>query len=458
MDTIHLAEDILNKSMKRGCDRAEVYLKTGRGLSAEAQDRDIEALESSRDLGIALKVIRNRRLGFSFTTDLKGKDGLDHLLNEAVSGAEWTAEDEYVDVPEFSPASDVPVLDSDIPRITEQEVIEKALFLEKAAVEADRRVKKVRKAEVSLAVGNTVIVNSHGVRASYESGVMTAHVTALADDGQDSQMGWGFAISRQYSGLDFGSVSDEAAQRALELLGARRISTVKVPVILDPSVAVDFLGIFSASLSAEAVQKNRSFLSGKVNTKIVSPLLHMVDDGLMPWGIGSRPVDDEGVPTSRKVLVDSGVLTGYVHNTYTAKKQGVASTGNAVRPSFKNLPGVGVTNFYIEPIPLSPPLAKGGKGGLRGKNTTLITSLSKGILVREAMGVHTADPISGDFSVGISGLWIENGEIAYPVKEAVITGNILELFQRVEAVGDDLRFYGRKGSPSLLIGEMDISA
>ncbi len=175
----------------------------------------------------------------------------------------------------------------------------------------------------------------------------------------------------------------------------------------------------------------------------MSPLLTMIDDGLLPWGIGSRPVDDEGVPTSTKTIVSRGTLNGYLHNSYTAKRQGTASTGNAVRGSFKNLPGIGVTNFSLQPSPSHFPLIK---------------SLSRGILVREAMGVHTADPISGDFSVGISGLWIENGDIAYPFKEAVLTGNILTLFQRVEAVGDDLRFYGKTGSPSLLIGEMDISA
>lgn len=170
----------------------------------------------------------------------------------------------------------------------------------------------------------------------------------------------------------------------------------------------------------------------------------------MPWGIGTKPVDDEGMPGSKKTLISEGRLTGFIHNTYTAKKDGAASTGNAVRGSFKSLPGVDVTNLYIEPA--EKPRVK-GQG-----NNSLIKSVSKGILVLDAMGVHTANPISGDFSIGISGLWIENGEVAYPVKEALISGNILDMFKKVKGVGNDLRFYGSIGSPSLLIGEMDISA
>jgi PmbA protein len=186
-------------------------------------------------------------------------------------------------------------------------------------------------------------------------------------------------------------------------------------------------------------------MAGKIGKSIISPLLDIVDDGNMDWGTGTRPVDDEGVPTKNKVIVSEGTLNGYIHNTYTAKKDGVASTGNAVRSNFKSLPGIGVTNFYIN-------TAKSVS------EKRLINSLSKGILILGAMGVHTANPISGDFSIGISGLWIENGETVYPIKEAVISGNILEMFKKVEDIGNDIRFYGNTGSPSLLIGDMDISA
>jgi PmbA protein len=456
MDLDSLAEDIIKKALQKGCDRAEVFIKGAKSFSAEAKNGKVEALESSRDFGMSLRVIKNQGLGFAFTTDSGGKGCIENLLQDAVNGADWTEKDEYLDVPDARHAPEVKILDETMKKIHEDELIMNALSLEKATLDSDRRIKKVRKAEVSLSAGDTAIFNSKGIHASYESGYISAQVVAIAEDSGDSQMGWDFAISRRAEDIDFSLLSRNASKRATDLLGARKISTVKAPVILDASVAVDFLGIFSASLSAEAVQKNRSFLAGKVGEKIISPLINIVDDGLMPWGIGTKPVDDEGVPISKKTIVSEGTLTGFLHNTYTANKQGVASTGNASRGSFKGLPGIDVTNLSIEPK--TGQKAEGRKIIQNGTNNTLITSLSKGMLVLEAMGIHTADRISGDFSIGVSGLWIEKGEVRYPVKEAVITGNILDLLKRVEDVGSDLRFYGKRGSPALLIGDMDISA
>ena len=475
MDVTLLAADAVKNALNRGCDEAEVFIKTAKRFSVEVKNNGVEALNSAKDFGISLRVIKNHRLGFSFTTN---PAELEDMIKEAVEGAKWTSEDKYIDIPNPPfikvglggiASSESLVFDEKIKNIKEDDVINNALFLEKAALDFDSRIKKVRKAEVSIAEGSTAIFNSKGINISYESSFVTAAVTTLADDGHDMQTGWDFAVSRRLSDINFSSIAAAASKKAIDLLGSRKITSVKVPVILDSSVASDFLGIFSSSLSAEAVQKKRSFLANKIGKNIISPIVNIFDDGLMPWRIGTKPVDDEGVPTSKKMIVSKGALTGFIHNTYTAKKEGTVSTGNAVRGDFKSLPGVGVTNLYIEPKPPSLVIArdevhsfgavpKDGIASPSARNDRLVKSVSKGILVLEAMGVHTANPISGDFSVGISGLWIENGEIKYPVKEAVISGNVLELFKRIERVGSDLKFYGKIGSPSLLIGEMDISA
>lgn len=455
MDLLTLADDIIQKALKKGCDSAEVFIKSAEGISAGAKDGDIEALEASCEIGMALRVIKGHRLGFSFTTSV-AKDDIEKTIDEAVEGSKWTGEDIYIDFPAQMKPAEVLVFDGKIKELREKDVIKLALFLEEKTRAYDRRITKVRKAEVSAGTGITAILNSKGVRTSYESSYVSASVTPLAEDGSDSQIGWGFASSRRSSGIDLVNIAESASRRAVELLGPRKIKPLKSPVILDPAVAVEFLGIVSASLSAEAVQKKRSLLAGKVGKSIVSPLIEIIDDGLMPWGAGTRPVDDEGVTVSRKTLVSKGVLTGYLHNTYTAKKDGTVSTGNAVRGSSKSLPGIGTTNLYIKPSKSQGPGASGQ--GPQIQNGNLVKSLSKGILITEVMGVHTANPVSGDFSVGISGLWIENGKALYAVKEALISGNILELFRKVEAVGSDLTFYGGKGSPGILIGEMDISA
>lgn len=461
MDTASLAEDTVKKALKKGCDVVEVFIKTAKRLSVEAKNGSVEVLGSARDFGVALKVIKKQRIGFSFTTSI---DGIKDIIDEAVRSTEWTAIDKYVDIPDCMSASEVLVLDEKIKNIKEDEIIKSALLLEKAALDFDVRIKKVRKAQVITTVGNTTILNSKGINISYESSHFTAAVTAFASDGQDNQTGWNFETSRRLDDINFVSVAEGASKKAIDLLGARRISSVKVPVIFDSSVASEFLRFFSASLSAEAVQKKKSFLTGKICKNIISPIITVIDDGLIPWRVGTKPVDDEGVATSKKVIISNGQLSGYIHNTYTAKKEGVTSTGNAFRKNFKSLPGIDVTNLYIEPD------KKNRIQGFKGSSdqvifhlnpqplNPLVRSLSKGILVLETMGIHTANPVSGDFSIGISGLWIENGGIAYPVKEAIMSGNVLELFNRIEDVGDDLRFYGKVGSPSLLIGEIDISA
>lgn len=470
MTDINFAEDIIKKALSKGCDAAEVFVKRAKGVSVEAKDGKVEALEASLDFGIALKVIRKKKLGFAFATS---PEDVDRIIDNALQGTEWTVEDEFVDIPDAAPAGEVLIFDKNIDALKEEDLIRDAISLEENALTFDERIKRVRKAAVSAGSGSTTIINSKGINVTYKSTYYSANVSTLAQDtGGDSQMGWDYASSRRRSDVDVEAVGKEASRRAIELLGARKISAVRVPVVLSPSVAVDFLEILSASLSSEAVQKQRSFLTGKVGQNIISGLVDIIDDGTMAWGAGTRPVDDEGVPAMNKTLVSKGTLMGYIYNTYTAKKDGVASTGNAVR-GFKSLPGVGVTNFYIKPAERQGS-GVGGKGsGVSSQvgidssresekkiveNNSLIKSMSRGILILGAMGVHTANPISGDFSVGISGLWIENGEAVYPVKEAVMSGNILDMFNKVEEIGPDLRFYGGTGSPSLLIGDMDISA
>lgn len=452
----NFAEDVVKKALKKGCDAAEIFIRNSSGISAEAKDGKVEAMEVSRDTGIALRVIKGQRLGFAFTTN---PQEIENTINAAIDAAKWTVVDEYLDIPEQMPAGEVLIFDEQIKNISEDTVIKNALLLEESALAFDKRIKKVRKAEVGAGVVSTTIANSRGINISYEATDYSAHVTTLAsDENGDNQMGWDFAGKRRMSDVDIRTVGATASRRAVELLGSRKISAVKAPVVLCPSVAVGFLDILSVSLSAEAVQKQRSFLAGKVGQTIMSTLVDIVDDGTIQWGTGTKPVDDEGVPVSNKAVISKGVLNNYFYNTYAAKKAGVRSTGNAVRSSHKALPGIDVTNFYLKPEQNqhSAVVGANGRSPVQGKN--LVKSLSKGILILNAMGLHTANPISGDFSVGISGLWIENGETAYPIKEAVISGNILDLFKKLEALGSDMEFYGNIGSPSLLIGNMDISA
>jgi len=439
------AGKLIHLALDRGADEAEAFIRSSKDLSIEIKDQQIDALESSLTVGYSLRVMKDKRLGFSYSTD---GEAVTSVVEKAVEAARWVDRDEYLELPGPSDSASVEIFDPGISSISEGEAVKKVSLLEQAAYNEDKRIRNIRTARGTFRNSETIIMNSKGLDRQYPSTTCTAQIMAKAEDGQDSQMGWYFMGSRFLNKVSFEDVGKYAARRAIQLLGSKRMYARKTPVILDNLVAVEFMGIFASSLSSESVQKGKSLLSGKKGKKVISPKINMVDNGLIPGRLGSRPVDDEGVPSQDKTLIKEGILTSYLYNTYTAKKEGVSSTGNAVRSSFTGLPSVGLSNLYIEAVSRSDVLCI----------EEIFKAVDTCLYVTEAMGVHTANPISGEFSVGVSGLLIEKGEIAFPVKEAVISGNILSFFENIEAVGDDLVFFGNVGSPSLLFGPTDISA
>jgi PmbA protein len=439
------AGELIHLALDRGVDEAEAFIRSSKDLSIEIKDQQIDALESSLTVGYSLRVIKDKRLGFSYSTD---REAAASVVEKAVEAARWADRDEYLELPEPSDSRSVEIFDPRISSTSEEEAARKVSLLEKAAYDEDKRVRNIRKARGTFRNSNVIIMNSKGVNVQYSATICSAQIMVMAENGQDSQMGWYFMGSRFLDEMAFEDIGRNAARRALQLLGSKRMNPQKTPIILDNLVAVEFVDIFASSLSSENVQKGKSLLSGKVGKMVISPKINIIDNGVIPGRLGSRPADDEGVSSQGKTLIEEGILSGYLYNTYTARKEGVSSTGNAVRSSFAGLPSVGLSNLYIEAVSKSDVLSI----------KDIFKAADKCFYVTEAMGVHTANPISGEFSVGVSGLWIEKGEIAFPVKEAVISGNILTFFENIEAVGDDLVFFGNTGSPSLLFGPTDISA
>ncbi len=459
-ETELLARRLVEMALEGGADAAEAYMSSKSGVSAESKDGAPESVKTSRDAGFALRVIKGKKPGFSYSS---GMTDLEHVVRAALEAANHTEEDPFLKLPEnkntFSPGkkdkSGIPdkmeIFDERVAGMSTEEAFRFASQVEQGARDADKRIKLVRSASASFNSNEILIVNSSGFSGSYSSTSVIAQVMAVAEgEGGETQMGWDFMGSAFLEDVLFAEVGRGAAGKALELLGAKTISPMKAPVIVANSVAAEFLGIFASMLSAESVQKGKSLLAGKAGQEVISKSLSIFDDGLLPRGLGSAPFDDEGVPTSKKGLIEAGVLKGYMHNTYTAAKDGSVSTGNAVKSSLASFPSVGPLNFYLE---------KAGDG--KSKNTSLeelFARAGKGLYVTEAMGMHMINPVSGEFSIGVSGLLIEGGRPSHAVKEAIISGNLLDFFKNVEAVGDDLKFYGGTGSPSILIGPTDISA
>ena len=442
-------------------DGYEIYFNQSIHFDVESKEGKIESLETSQYVGMAFRILNHRRVGFSYTTFLNPSPssvqpisgGLDRMIEDAIRSAEATSPDPCFD---FAPAlktfpSGLPIFDETLEGIPEKRKIEKAKRLEESARSVDPgRIKKVRKASYQDVFSRITLINSNGVQFSYDDTLASVSVTAVAEESGESEVGWDFDVSHFFNDLDVEKVGRSAGTRALERLGGKRIPTGAYPVLLRNHVASEFLSLLAHSFLADQVQKGKSPLKGKQGERFFSPLLTIVDDGLYAKGISTAPIDGEGIPSQRTTLVAGGELGGYLYDRYWANRENlspagskVESTGNSRRHGIKSPPGVGVSNFFIEP----------GDLGL----SRLMENLFQGVVVEDVMGLHTVDPISGDFSLGCSGDWIERGEKVHPVKSIAIAGNLFELFRNVTGVGEDLRFFGGIGSPSLLVKELLIS-
>ncbi len=438
-----IANRILELASAQGAGAAEVFLRASTATVVEVKDCAVDAFERAREQGAGLRVLIDDRMGFAYTTDLSDA-ALRELARSAVTNAGLVAPDRLHSLPTAptAPYGAVDIFDPAIADLAEDEMIERVVAMERAAYSLDSRVNRTRKASGVFSSSGTLIRNTTGARVSYQGTACSASLEIAAEDKGESQAGSDYDVSRFLRALRMEETGHRAARRALDLLGARSIDTVRAPAILEASVAQEFLGVLAGGFSAENVQKKRSLFLGRLGTEIASAAVTIRDDGLLKRGLGTAPADDEAVPTTTKTIVDKGRLNLFLHNTYTANKDKTASTGNGMRGGFSGLPGVGVTNLYLEP----------GESSL----DALVGSLSRGLLVTDVMGMHTANPISGDFSVGATGFWIEKGARAFPVREITIAGNIIDLLKNIASVGADLRFSGRIGSPSLLIAELSI--
>ncbi len=459
------SDEFINQALtllrKKSMDGYEIYFNQSSHFDTESKDGNIETLQTDRYAGMAFRILNQQRVGFSYTTfstpSPSGKQNisgeLDRVIEDAIRSAGATSPDPCFD---FTPtlkitSSNLPIFDETLESITEKEKIEKAKYLEAAAKEVDpERIKKVRKASYQETLSRTTLMNSEGLRFSYDHTLASLSVTAVAEFGGESEVGWDFEVSHFFNDLDAKRIGQSAGRKALERLGGRRIPSGVTSVLLRNHVASEFLSLFAHSFLADQVQKGKSPLKGKQGERLFSSLLTLVDDGLYPKGISTAPIDGEGMPGQRTSLVVQGELTGYLYDRYWAHRENlsspgrrVESTGNSRRHGIKSPPGVGISNFFIEPGNHPYP--------------ELVKNLSQGLVVEEVMGLHTVDPISGDFSLGCSGDWIERGEKIYPVKSIAIAGNLFELFRKITGVGEDLKFYGAVGSPSLLVKDLFIS-
>ncbi len=434
---VDIAETAVNKAVRAGVQMAEVFVSKSSQLNIEVRNGSVDTMKLAEDRGMGLRVFRDNRTGFAFSTDLS-KRGIEEVVKQALVNCMNASEDPFLRLPPPGPAyPELDLYDPDIKAATVEEKINLAKSMEEAARAYDSRVKVIESSTYQDGEGLVAIVNNLGMKLTYRGAYCGIYLALAAGEGEDSQTGFALDFGLQFKPLKPEAVGQEAARRAVRMLGAVPVTTRKVPVVLEPYVAVGFLGLIGPALTGEAVQKGRSLFAGKTGTRVASEKVTIIDDGALPKGIASAPFDGEGVPTSRSVLIQDGMLRGYLYNTYSAARDGVQSTGNGVRSSFKGTPEVGTTNFFIAAG--NTPVEK------------IIGEVADGIYVTEVMGMHTANPISGDFSVGVAGLLIKDGKLASPVRGMAMGGNIIELLAGIDAVGDDLKFFGGSGAPTLRV-------
>ncbi len=441
---LELAIKAVKEAEKMGAYHAEAYVLDARSLTVEVADQALETLKFANDTGIGVRVISPEgRVGFAFSTDI-AVSSLTAVARQAIANGLNSSPDKYNVLPMSAGA--VPVLkllDAKIAAVSVEDKIEMAKRVEIAAREADPKVRRTERCVYEDAEYGVALANSRQLTVQYRSGYCGLYGVVLAEADGDVQPGMGIMYRRDFDSLNPEGVGREAALEASRLVGAKSIGTTQAALVLSPYIATNFFAVLIPALSADAVQKGRSLFRNKVGRKVASPLVSLVDDGRLDGGIATAPVDGEGVLSQRTELITGGVLQGYLHNSYTAGRDGVASTGNGVRHSFKGGPEVGPTNIFLQPGPQQP--------------GDIISQVRDGFYVTSVMGMHTANPISGDFSVGAAGVWIKDGAFAQPVRGVAIAGNILDLMAGIDAVGDDLRFFGSQGAPTVRIDRITVS-
>ena len=425
-------------------EAVEAYASEGRRTTVKARAGDVESLSFAESRGLGVRVVLDARQGYAYATDPSPEEAA-ALVGQARANARLGERDEAFGLPAAEAVAPLGGLYQEtLAALPTERKIEVALELERMTTSAHPSVRKVEETAYGDAVTRVAIASTEGLAAEYERTDCWCSAFAMAEDGDETQTGYDFRLGRDLDELDVEAVARAAADRAGRLLGAAKPPTERLPVLLDPLAATSFLGVLAGALSAESVQKGRSLFAGGVVEEVGSGAVTLVDDGRDLAGPAASPFDDEGVATSRTTLVDGGLLAGFLHNTWTARRDGTASTGNAGRASYRSVPGVSPSNLSLVPGDDDQP--------------ALLRRAGRAVYVQDVTGVHSgANPVSGEFSVGATGLRVEGGALAGPLREMTIASTIIDMLKAVVAVGSDLRYGGAIGSPTILLGEMTVA-
>ncbi len=441
MNYIELTEKLVRKSINLGANAAEVFLETNRNLSVRVLNSEIETIEEASSQGVGFRVFVDSKMGFSHCNDFSDKS-LEDTIFRAISFARLSSPDENNILTDDKGITSIADLyDPGISAETMDKKIKMAMELEKLTMK-DPRITKSSGAGYGEGESEIFIANSNGILKNYKSSGCSLGVSVVAEKGDQKNTGGEYCSRVFFSDLlPLEEIAAVASKKAIELLDPVMIKTQKAAVIFNPDVARSLLGGIMTAINGERVLQGASFLKDHLNKQFASSLLSIIDDGTRQKSLGSAPFDGEGVPTMKNTLVENGVLKCFIYNTKAAKRAGVKSTGNASRAGFSSLPGIGTNNVYV----------------VAGKHTRneIIADTKRGLLLKEVTG-YGIDPVSGNFSGGASGLWIENGKIVHPVKGVTVAGRAFDILNAIDMMGNDLDMNRTNSAPTFRVTEIQI--
>jgi PmbA protein len=442
-----LAGDLVERARKGGADVAEVVARAGSELSVRVRLGETELVEEAGHRGVGMRVMKGKRVALTSTSDLTPA-GLDRFIADALELADLSQEDPFAgpaDPKELAkgPFPDLELFDPAMGELDAAQAISMARQAEDAARKQDKRISNSEGATVARTAGSVAMALSSGFRGGYRGSFATVYVVPLADDeGGKKRRGSYYSSKRFLADLESPEeVGKEAARRTLRKLGPRKVATCEAPVVFDPEAARSIIGMLAGCAMGGAIWRKSSYLAGREGTEVASPLLTLVDDPHLVRGPGSRPFDGEGLAGRKNCLVERGVLKMYLCDSYSGRKLNRPSTANASRSGSGGV-GVSTTNFICQAGDLT--------------NEAIIGKTERGLYVTEMMGFGF-NAVTGDFSRGAAGFWIENGELTHAVSEVTISLNLDQLLKRVDLVGSDLDWKSSTVTPTIRVSSMTIA-
>lgn len=433
----------MQKARQMGADSAELFVVKSRSLEVEMKDGSLDEIKQADSQGVGLRVLKGNRQGFSFSSDFRST-ALDKMVLQAITNSRYNDEEPLRYFPRRSACyPQVALYDDKMGAYTMEDKLELAQETARQAEQWSKQVSRIERSGYEEGDVEMWLANSNGIMLHQRGSFCGLFCLALGEKNGEQQSGYGMDSCIALRELSPERAGQMAGKRAVQLLGARPVNSGRMDLVLEPMIATQIMAIISACFSGEAVQKQKSFLAGKLGQSVASKEITLIDDGTLPNRLGSASFDGEGTATQRTVLLQDGVLEHYLYDCLSAAKDDTVSTGNGMRGSYKGTPHVGCSNYYLAAGEQSP--------------EDLIAAVTRGIYVTEIMGAHTANPVSGDFSFGASGILIEKGQLTRPVRGITIAGNFQKLLQKVSGVGNDLTFYGSQGAPTVRITDIAVS-